>query len=293
MGVYDMSQYRVKIIQENKGALPKINSSGMPVFQLGERITVEWTAPLNHGSKDWIGIYKVSSNASFKSTNVASKGRYLYINREGAAGLGEAEEGIDDHAGKGDGEVTEEEVVWVDDQEICRSRVVFLGDKLPWFEGQFEFRYHHHDRYNVMAYTVPFEISLESADPKELSIGSIGQKLLTYVQRCFNLDEDTMPVTLDEKFVMINQTIAERIVKGIHLMYGIEFAWEVVAVDMCCLHLAMRILTARRALAPFSYSPPSVSPSTMPTVQALEEDVDEEEEEEEKKKREVNGILSA
>ena len=83
-------------------------------------------------------------------------------------------------------------------------------------------------------------------------MASIGETLLAYVQRCFSLDEDIMPRTADERFVMINEPIAQRIVKGIHLMYGIEFAWEVVAVDMCCLRLAMRIMTARRALAPFS-----------------------------------------
>lgn len=105
-------------------------------------------------------------------------------------------------------------------------------------------------------------------------MGSISQALLLYVQRCFNEDEDTMPCTADEKFIMINQQIAQRIVKGIQLMYGIEFAWEVVAVDMSCLHLAIRIATARRALAPFSVSTPSPDtnspPQFLPTIEELE-----------------------
>jgi len=92
-------------------------------------------------------------------------------------------------------------------------------------------------------------------ESKVVSVDSISKSLLTYVQRCFNLDEEIMPCTVDEKFIMINETIAQRIVKGIHLMYGIEFAWEVVAVDRSCLHLALRIYTARRALAPFSSTP--------------------------------------
>ncbi|KAG0005344.1 phosphatidylethanolamine N-methyltransferase [Entomortierella chlamydospora] len=251
MGVYDMSQYSVKLVHEKS---PKLNADGIPTYELGERITVEWTAPLNHGVKDWIGIYKVSSNSSYKATNIASKGRYLFIGKN--IQLGEAEDGVDDHAGKGDGEVIEEEVVWVNDQEICRGRVVFWGDKLPWFHGTFEFRYHHHDRYNVMAYTPPFEITLESHEATDLSVPSIGQTLLPYVQRCFNLDEDMMPCNVEEKFVMINETIAQRIVKGIQLFYGIEFAWEVVTLDMSCTRLAMRILTAIRALAPFSTQTP-------------------------------------
>ncbi|KAG0203149.1 phosphatidylethanolamine N-methyltransferase [Mortierella sp. GBA30] len=247
MGVYDMSQYSLKITTRTAN----INSAGIPTFKLGEKMTVTWTAPLNHGSKDWIGIYKVGSNTNYKVTNIASKGRYLFVGRDQR--LGEAAEGVDNHAGHGDGEVFEEEVVWIDEQEVCRGQVVFLGDKLPWFEGTFEFRYHHHDRYNVMAHSEPFEMTLDNyEDLKEVSVASIGQALLPYVQRCYNMDEEVMPCTVEEKFVMINEPIAQRIVKGIHMMYGIEFAWEVVAVDMSCLHLALRIFTARRALAPFS-----------------------------------------
>ncbi|KAF9899776.1 phosphatidylethanolamine N-methyltransferase, partial [Lobosporangium transversale] len=248
IGVYDKSQYSVKIIND---VAPAVNAEGIPTYSLGQKLTVEWTAPLNHGTKDWIGIYKVSSNNSKEVTSVASKGRYLYVNRD--LGLGEAEEGVNDHAGKGDGEIIEEEVVWIEEKELCRGRVVFLGDKLPWFQGTFEFRYHHHGRYNVMAYTTPFAIALENyQDEKEHTVASISHALLPYVQRCFNSDEETMPTSVDERFIMINESIAQRIVRGIQLMYGIEFTWEVVAVDMSCLHLALRIFTARRALAPFS-----------------------------------------
>ncbi|KAF9088033.1 phosphatidylethanolamine N-methyltransferase [Mortierella sp. GBA35] len=273
MGVYDMSQYSVKLELDNQ---PTFNSAGIPTYQLGEKLTVSWTAPLNHGSKDWIGIYKVSGNQTHKVTNIASHGRYLFVIRD--RGLEGAEDpGLDgDHAGLADGDVSEEEVVWVDEQEICRGKVVFSGDKLPWFQGTFEFRYHHHGRYNVMAHTSPFEITLPNyEESKDISVGTISQALLPYVQRCFNQDEDTMPCTADEKFVMINQQIAQRIVKGIQLMYGIEFAWEVVAVDMSVLHLSIRIATARRALAPFSVSTPVLSgensvPQFSPTPEELE-----------------------
>lgn len=95
-------------------------------------------------------------------------------------------------------------------------------------------------------------------EEEEHSVSSIGQALLPYIQRCYNSDDETMPCTVDERFIMINEAIAKRIVKGIQIMYGIEFAWEVVAADMSCLHLALRIFTARRALAPFStLAPPS------------------------------------
>ena len=157
MGVYDMSQYSLKLETDKE---PTLNAAGEPVYQLGQKLTVSWTAPLNHGSKDWIGIYKVGGNQTHKVTNVASNGRYLFVIRDKGLEEGSADPGVDgDHAGLGDGIVSEEEVVWVDNQEICRGKVVFEGDKLPWFQGTFEFRYHHHDRYNVMAFTSPFEIT--------------------------------------------------------------------------------------------------------------------------------------
>jgi phosphatidylethanolamine N-methyltransferase len=154
MGVYDMSQYSIKIVDS---AVSATSEDGVPTYALGQKLTVEWTAPLNHGSKDWIGIYKTSSNNSTNVTTVASKNRYLYVGKD--LGLGEALEGVENHAGMGDGEVIEEEVVWIDNKEICKGRVVFLGDKLPWFQGTFEFRYHHHGRYNVMAHTAPFKLA--------------------------------------------------------------------------------------------------------------------------------------
>lgn len=36
--------------------------------------------------------------------------------------------------------------------------VVFKGDSLPWTAGQYEVRYHHDERYNVLALVGPIEI---------------------------------------------------------------------------------------------------------------------------------------
>ncbi|KAF9338404.1 phosphatidylethanolamine N-methyltransferase [Podila minutissima] len=260
MGVFDISQYSLKVTPSSK-ASQKLNADAIPVYELGEPLTITWTAPLNHGSKDWIGIYKVGTNSSEKVTNIASKGRYLFTGPDER--LGEAEEGVDDHAGRGDGEVFEEEVVWINEKELCQGRVVFLGDKLPWFEGVFEFRYHHHNRYNVMACSEPFEMTLQNYENVKIdTVSSIGVALLPFVQRCFNNDKEVMPCTIEETFIMINELIAKRIVKGVELMYGIDFAWEVIAVDMSCNNLAQRIFTARKALAPFSSTPsiPSEKP---------------------------------
>jgi hypothetical protein len=48
------------------------------------------------------------------------------------------------------------------DNETGKARktgwVEFRGEKVPWEEGVYEFRFHHDGKYNVMAATEPFEI---------------------------------------------------------------------------------------------------------------------------------------
>jgi phosphatidylethanolamine N-methyltransferase len=36
--------------------------------------------------------------------------------------------------------------------------VVFKGDQLPWMTGEYELRYHHDGKHNVMSRIAPFEI---------------------------------------------------------------------------------------------------------------------------------------
>jgi len=43
-----------------------------------------------------------------------------------------------------------------------RGVVTFKGNTLPWLVGQYEVRYHHDGKYNVMALDGPLEISGES-----------------------------------------------------------------------------------------------------------------------------------
>ena len=42
--------------------------------------------------------------------------------------------------------------------EECGT-VVFKGDKLPWMVGLYEMRYHHDEKYNVLALEGPIEIA--------------------------------------------------------------------------------------------------------------------------------------
>ncbi|CAG8756456.1 14694_t:CDS:2, partial [Dentiscutata heterogama] len=49
------------------------------VFELGKPIHISWTAPKSQSHQDWIGVYKVTSNASQAVTNVSSRGRFVYV----------------------------------------------------------------------------------------------------------------------------------------------------------------------------------------------------------------------
>jgi phosphatidylethanolamine N-methyltransferase len=101
------------------------------VFTLGERLKVDWVAPKNHGSKDWIGIYKVTENPSKQLTSVGSRGKWYWIHSQ------------------------EEEDTVLETKGI----IVFKGDTLPWKIGTYELRYHHDGKYKVMTTSIPFEIT--------------------------------------------------------------------------------------------------------------------------------------
>lgn len=45
------------------------------------------------------------------------------------------------------------------------GEVVFRGDQLPWAPGQYELRYHHDGKHNVMSRVAPIEIYGERSDP--------------------------------------------------------------------------------------------------------------------------------
>ncbi|CAG8481815.1 5290_t:CDS:10 [Gigaspora margarita] len=162
------------------------------VFELGKPIHISWTAPKNHTHRDWIGIYKVTSNPSKEVTNASS-------------------------------------------------------DLLPWEIGTYEFRYHHNDKYNVMAISQPFEIIANCASD---DLHVIEQTVLTLVQRALESDsihttnndysESKIPRTTSDDYILMKEIHAKRIVYGIKIMFGVDFAWEVVSVDGNVGRLAQR-----------------------------------------------------
>ncbi|CAG8471715.1 2511_t:CDS:2 [Ambispora gerdemannii] len=213
----------------------KTNSSSNSLsHELGSPIRIKWTAPQNHSRQDWIGVYKVTANSSQMVTSVSSNGRYLYVSPEDDA---EASFTLNNNNNACDDEVKT--------GELC-----FRGDLLPWEIGTYEFRYHHDDKHMVMTVSQPFEIIVNTPKyPKDLP--TIEQSILDLVRKALDSDPSLVPHTTSDDYLLMKEAHAKRIVYGIKMMFGVDFAWEVVAIDGNVGRLARRIYNALRALAPF------------------------------------------
>nr|CAG8454112.1 3673_t:CDS:10 [Entrophospora candida] len=203
------------------------------IFTLGSPIRLKWTAPNNHSHKDWIGVYKVTSNSSKNITSVTSRGRYMYV-------LPEDEDFDNNNAAATPTTTTATNVT---------SELWFKGDQLPWEVGTYEFRYHHDNKHIVMAISQPFEI--KAPTPKYiLDLPSVEQMVLTLVQKALDTDPKFVPYSTQDDYVLMKEVHAKRIVYGIKMSFGVDFAWEVVAIDGNVRRLARRIHKARLVLSP-------------------------------------------
>ena len=243
------------------------------MFEYGAPIKVRWTAPLNHSKKDWVGLYMVADNDSREVTKVASSGRWIatnsgeYDSLTPEAGLVTSDvvktHPIDEKANDGTG-------------DCMTGEMIFAGDKLWWTQGAFEFRYHHGGKHNVMAISLPFEVRIPRFDDsdlydsnlnvasKSISKGSeniirsaIEVALLPVVQNCFDRDPEIAPQTVDEGFgglVERHGKFARRVVYAVHMMFGIEFAPEVVKADGKVANLAWRISEAKKVLVSVNHT---------------------------------------
>lgn len=240
------------------------------LFEYGAPIKVSWTAPLNHGAKDWVGLYMVTDNASRDVTTISSSGRWIATNIH-EYDLLNSEKGIVSSNVK-----TTVKGQDGSEKECLTGEMIFSGDKLWWTQGVFEFRYHHNGKHNVMAVSRPFEVriprfsedDLEATDiptPEGAMLTqndilirrSIESTLLSIVQNCFDRDPDIAPSTPSEAFGSLvdrDGKYAKRVVYAIHQMFGIEFAPQVVKADGKVENLAWRIWEAKKVLAPFSMS---------------------------------------
>ncbi|CAJ2512786.1 Uu.00g009050.m01.CDS01 [Anthostomella pinea] len=225
------------------------------IFEYGAPIKVKWTAPENHGKKDWIGLYMVADNSSREVTAHSSLGRWIPTT-PGQYESTTADKGIlvSDKPIQNEGS----------DIDLVKGEMVFSGDKLWWTQGVFEFRYHHDGNHNVMAISQPFEIHIGRFDEEDVEVDTQGmyQKavesaLLPMVQNCLDRDPDIAPSSAAESWgshVERDGKFAKRIVYAMRQMFGVEFTPAVVPADGNVRNLAWRICNAKQALAPYSMS---------------------------------------
>ncbi|KAI9318250.1 phospholipid methyltransferase-domain-containing protein [Dichotomocladium elegans] len=236
---YDLSRYSITVPQLANGSL-----------KLGQPIQIAWTAPENHSTRDWIGIYKITANKHRHITDVSSRGLWQWVSGE-------------------------------DDVGTTEGVLVFKGTQLPWQTGTYEFRLHHDGKHNVMARSAPFEIVAPPA-PALHDKDAVQRALLRLIQNVLGNDSERIPVTPVDEYIGMGEIEAKRVAYTIKIMFGIEFAWEIILADKTVARLTKRLYHALDALAPFSSGstekpssttpkassapPPSMSPTCSPPM---------------------------
>ncbi|KAL6719091.1 phosphatidylethanolamine N-methyltransferase [Lecanora helva] len=226
------------------------------ILEYGAPIKVQWTAPLNHSKKDWIGLYMIADNASRAATRVSSQGRWVATNADHYGSI-VADRGILMQDVQVSGDLRKDG----ESKDFLSGEVEFAGDKLWWTTGVFEFRYHHNGKHNVMAISLPFETRINKFDEEDVDAdtngsvqNAVGEALLHCVRNCFDRDPDIAPSTVEESFggqVERDGKFARRVVYAVHQMFGIEFAPEVVQADGTVRNLAWRVCNAKKVLKPY------------------------------------------
>ncbi|KAM6490993.1 phosphatidylethanolamine N-methyltransferase [Amanita muscaria] len=242
LSCYDTAKYKVTITPNG--------SSGNLRFHLGEPISVKWQAPQNHSRKDWIGLYRIGANKSTAVTKISSLGMWLPVHDEewdGDIPLGM--ERLDGPLGDSDGGI-----------------LTFKGDKLPWLTGQYEVRYHHDGKYNVLSIDGPIEIYVDK--PDKLDFASVRSALLRIVPLCLDSDPSLIPISCKpqgvcngedaeyrdpDDFAFWTEGQAKRICIAIQQVFDVEYAPEVVVADANLTALAKRIITVSRLLYSITY----------------------------------------
>ena len=204
---FDPKDYSIQLSGASRGLRrqtdQRLDSKAL-AFNYGAPIKVQWTAPLNHSKNDWIGLYMVADNSSREITRAGSNGRWIATNRDQYGSI-IADRGIITSDERKSGSSRKDG----EDKDFMMGIMEFCGDKLWWTTGTFEFRYHHNGKYNVMAISLPFEITIHKFDedhvmPEANSVGSIKnaveQTLLILVNDCFDRDPDIAPSNVDEPF---------------------------------------------------------------------------------------------
>lgn len=237
-------------------------------FHLGEPVTVKWGAAAGHSKKDWVGIYRIERfgqpgtndwEQNRLVTRISSHGAWINVDEE-------EDDAIDGDSGE----------KAASSAEPSRGDVVFRGKRLPWATGEYEARYHHDGKQDVLARSAPFEIYVERVAPvpegEVPSYEAVYGPLARIVMAA--LDSDSLraprsqtgrpraPSSLGppptgrandedpDDFTIWEADQAKRIAKGIKVAFGVDFSTEVVVAEANVRRLATDVVEAKRLLIP-------------------------------------------
>ncbi|PVV04938.1 hypothetical protein BB560_000545 [Smittium megazygosporum] len=195
----------------------KISDKMIPqeLRELGEPIRISWQAPVTHSRKDWVGIYKITSNFFRHVSSVSSEGKYIYIHPNEKLML-DFLKGDCFFTGKADGIKT---VSTENDNyepsnpiEVYYGSGIFSGNALPWEEGVYEMRLHHGLSHAVISTSKPFTIKA-SCDESEFSIESVSRCFKSVVNRCLSV---TVTEKESDQEIILNNDKNESINEEIH-----------------------------------------------------------------------------
>lgn len=206
----------------------KVNgkSSGDIKVEFGAPIEVQWTAGSNHSAKDWIGLYLVEENSSELVTKVSSRGHWSAVD----------ESGYETH------------VNGIRANNKNSGVVEFTGDTLIWKTGEYQFRYHHDGKHNVVATSPKFSIVATPFVADKFP--ELSKELLPIVQRIFTSSDYIPPVTINENWDLEEEVIINRLVRAVKEYCAIDIAPEVLASDESVGQLALRIAQIKDFLQP-------------------------------------------
>lgn len=235
---YDTTKYKISIVP---------SQSGDKRFHIGEPIKVNWQAPARHSRRDWIGIYKVGANKSTLVTKISSVGLWVPVHGE------EWDQ---------DTPIDETSRITTLGKEPELGVVSFEGSTLPWTIGQYEVRYHHDGKYNVLSLDGPCEVYVSK--PASLDLTSVRECLAHIVPLCLDSDPDLIPLSCGgtqepadtdpavardmDDFSFWSEQQAKRICYVIKQAFGVEYAPDVVMADANLTALANRILVSKQLL---------------------------------------------
>ncbi|KAG8814574.1 phosphatidylethanolamine N-methyltransferase [Serendipita sp. 399] len=163
---YDQTKYSMHVVPTNP--------DGQLRFHWGEPITVIWRSPMKHSRRDWVGLYRYGANKSQLITKTSSLGLWVPVHDE-----------------EWDGDVPKPLTDRDAGEETECGELTFKNSTLPWQIGDYELRYHHDGKYNVVALIGPIQVYMDR--PDALDFKSIRQWLLKIVMLALDSDSSLIP----------------------------------------------------------------------------------------------------